>query len=270
MKKIRKNNKTNHCYLPRKMHIKKYTKRFIEIDVLRGFAILLMVTCHLLWDLDYYHIMPLNSAFYSFVQKIVPTLFFILVGMCLVIGTKKKEFKSIKEENTYYKNQIYRGLKIFGMGMIITVGSLIFIPDRPVMFGVLHCIGLSIIISIPFLKIRNYNVLFSLIFIFSGMILSQIAIAKPTILHLAVGLHQESMWRYTVDYFPLLPWFGVCLLGILIGDWLYCGEERMFKIPDLSRYAPAKIISWLGQHSLGIYMIHQPLIAGAIILYGHL
>jgi len=268
--KKRKSNKLSLKYQLNKMKYKPNPKRFIEIDIFRGIAILLMIFCHLLWDLDYYGIMPLNSAFYASIQKIVPPTFFMLVGMCIIIGLKKKEFQTLEDENSYYKHTIIRGLKIFGMGIIITVVSLIFIPDRPVIFGVLHCIGLSIVLSVPFLKLRKYNVIAALIIIFGGFLLNQIIIAKPTIFHLAVGLHQEATWKYTVDYFPLLPWFGICLLGITVGDWLYCGDKRSFKMPDLSKYRPAKVVSWLGQHSLGIYIAHQPVIAGVLLLYSHL
>lgn len=246
------------------------TIRFIELDVLRGLALMIMVFAHILWDLDYYSVVPMNDDVYSAFQKIAPPLFFLLVGMCIIVSLKKKEFQNINEENKYYTHIIFRGIKIFCLGMLLTAVSMIFIPIRPIMFGVLHCIGLSIVLSAPFLKYRNYNVLFSTIFIFLGIIINQIIIEKPTILHLAVGLHQESTWKYTIDYFPLLPWFGICLLGVVLGDWLYCGDKRAFKFPDISKYRPAKLFSWIGQHSLGIYLLHQPIIAGVLILYSRL
>jgi len=247
-----------------------YKKRFIEIDLLRGIAITLMIIAHILWDLDYYKIIPLDGFIYSLFQKTAPPLFFLLVGICIIIGKKKKDFQNIQKENHYYKHLMLRGLKIFSLGMIITIVTMIFIPDRPVMFGVLHCIGLSIVLSVPFLKYRNYNVLFSTGILFTGAIVNNFIIQKPTIFHLMFGLHQADAFKYTVDYFPLLPWFGVCLLGIAIGDWLYCGNKRIFRIPDLSKYRPAKMFSWIGQHSLGIYLLHQPVIAGVLIIYSHL
>lgn len=254
----------------KKMLIKTPSKRFIEIDLLRGLAILLMVFGHILWDLDYYGVVPLDNAMYSVFQKTAPPLFFLLIGMCIIIGIKKKEFQDTYDENKYYRHLIFRGLKIFSLGMVLTMITMIFLPERPIMFGVLHCIGLSIVLCVPFLKYRNYNILFSMSFISAGVLLNQFVVEKPTIFHLAVGLHQADTWKYTIDYFPLLPWFGLCLLGFVIGDWLYCGDKRIFRMPDLSKYRPAKMFSWLGQHSLGIYLLHQPVIAGVLIIYGHL
>ena len=243
------------------------TSRFIELDLLRGLALMIMVLAHILWDLDYYKLVPLNKQVYSIFQDITPNLFFILIGMCVIVSLKKKTFQNLTEENNYYKHTVFRGLKIFCLGILLTEATMIFIPEKPIMFGVLHCIGLSLVLSVPFLKYRNYNVLFSMIFISLGIILNQIIVEKPTILHLAIGLHQEGTWKYTLDYFPLFPWFGICLLGVVLGDWLYCGDKRAFKFPDLSKYRPAKLFSWIGQHSLGIYLAHQPVIAGVLILY---
>ena len=249
---------------------KSYNNRFIEIDLLRGFAIFLMVFGHILWDLDYYNIIPLNNDVYSIFQKTAPPLFFLLVGMCTIIGYKKKEFCSAQEENNFFKHATIRGFKILGLGIALSIITMIFIPERPIMFGVLHCIGLSIILSVPFIKYRKYNPLFSVGFIYAGILINNCVVQKPTVFHLIVGLHQAETWRYTIDYFPLLPWFGVCLLGIVIGDWFYCSDKRIFRMPNITKYRPARIFSWLGQHSLGIYLLHQPIIAGAIILYGHL
>jgi len=252
----------------RKMFIHKHgSNRFIEIDLIRGLAITLMVFGHILWDLDYFKLVSMNNMIYSSLQKIVPPLFFIIVGVGLIVSKKKAELKTKEEENKYYTGLIIRGLKIFNLGMILTVISMIFFPDRVIMFGVLHCIGITIILSVPFLKYRNYNFLFGMIILFAWTIFGQLHIENPTYFHLVLGLHQANFWRFTIDYFPLIPWFGVTLLGITIGDWLYCGDRRMFRMPDLSKYKPAKIFSWIGQHSLSIYLLHQPVIAGVLYLF---
>lgn len=222
------------------------SKRFIEIDMLRGLAITLMVFGHILWDLNYFGLAPMNNSIYSLLQLTVPPLFFIIVGIGLIVSKKKIENKTIEEENEYYKRLLLRGLKILCLGMILTIFSLIFIPNKPVVFGVLHCIGLSIIISVPFLKYSNYNLLFAVSLLFAGYLILQFPIQNPTIFHLVIGFHQTDIWRHTVDYFPLLPWFGVTMLGMVIGDWLYCGDKRRFRMPDLSKYRPAKIFQWAG------------------------
>jgi len=247
------------------MH-KPSSKRFIEIDMLRGFAIILMIFGHILWDLDYFGLIPINNIIYSFLQKTVPPLFFLLVGISLIVSKKKIENRMFKEEKDFYYRLFLRGFKVFTLGMFLSIFSLFFISGRPVFFGVLHCIGLSIILSAPFLKYRKYTVLFAMMLTCIGLFISQLTFENPSIFHLIVGLHQADIWKYTVDYFPLLPWFGLTLLGIVLGDWLYNGDKRRFRMPDISRYRPAKLFQWAGQHSLGLYLIHQPIIAGTLFL----
>ena len=243
------------------------SQRFIEIDIVRGLAIILMILGHIFWDLDYFGIMPINSGIYSILQSIVAPTFFLLVGMSLVVSKKKIENMTLKDENKYYKRLILRGIKILGLGMILTIISLFFIPEKPVFFGVLHCIGLSVILSAPFLKYRKYNLLFVIIILLASLVVAEYNVENPTIFHLVVGLHQTNVWSYTVDYFPLLPWFTICLSGIIIGDFLYSGNKRKFRMPDLSKYRPVKIFQWCGQHSLIIYLLHQPIIAGALSVF---
>jgi uncharacterized membrane protein len=235
--------------------------------MLRGLAIFLMVFGHILWDLDYFGIVKMNNIIYSTLQHTVPPLFFLLVGISLVVSKKKNENKRENDEKRYYKHLMVRGLKILGLGLIITIGSILFIPSQPVFFGVLHCIGFAVILSAPFLKYRTIAPLFAILFIIAGFLFTRFPIDNPNIFQLAIGLHPINVWQYTVDYFPLLPWFGIVLLGISIGDILYCGNKRRFRMPDLSNYKTVKFFQWAGKHSLGIYLIHQPIIGGILSVF---
>lgn len=246
---------------------KRYVDRFIELDMLRGFAIIIMIFLHLLWDLDYFGLVPLNKQIYK-IQPAIPVIFFLLVGMCMIVSRNRKNHLSDSEQKKYDLHLIIRGLKIFGLGMVLTVVTMIFIPDRPIFFGVLHCIGLCIILSTVFLKIKpTYNLISSAIIILLSYITARCPIENPNLIHLAIGFHQSNIGQYTIDYFPLIPWLGVCTLGIAMGSWLYKDNKRRFRMPDLSKYTPVKLFSWLGKHSLGIYLAHQPIIAGLIFMY---
>ena len=109
--------------------------------------------------------------------------------------------------------------------------------------------------------------IFAIFIILVSFPLSNLIFDNPTAFHLALGLHQVNLWSYTIDYFPLIPWFGVTLLGLTLGELLYKENKRRFHFPDLSKYKPVTMISWMGKHSLAIYLIHQPVIAGTISLF---
>jgi uncharacterized membrane protein len=65
----------------------------------------------------------------------------------------------------------------------------------------------------------------------------------------------------TEDYVPLLPWLGVVLVGVAVGHWLLARERNA--ITALNRATPAWL-TWLGRHSLLVYLVHQPVLVGIL------
>jgi uncharacterized membrane protein len=240
------------------------SQRFIELDLFRGCAILFMIILHLFWDLDYFGILPLNKNLYS-LNLIVPIMFFLLVGICQAVNNNKYQ----QHPKKMYLRTIQRGLWVLNLGMLFTLLTTIVLPDRPIMFGVLHCIGCCIILSIPFIKFKAAgNAVLATSIIIAGIFIgTYFTVENPNILQLATGIHESNIGQHTIDYFPLLPWLGVCILGIALGNILYKDNKRRFPLPDLSKHKPTKLFAWLGQHSLTIYLLHQPIIAGLLFLY---
>jgi len=236
------------------------SQRFIELDVLRGFAILFMIVLHIFWDLDYFEILALNKNFYA-LNIFVPVIFFLLVGVCQAVNNDKYH----NQPKKMYFRTIQRGLWILNLGMLLTLLTAIFLPDRPILFGVLHCIGCCMILSALLLRFKSTNVILAALVIVSGLALGFFYTTEnPTMVELATGIHEPDVSTHTIDYFPILPWFGVCLLGITLGNVLYKDNKRRFAFPDLSEFRSTKMFSWLGRHSLAIYLVHQPIIAGCL------
>jgi uncharacterized membrane protein len=151
--------------------------------------------------------------------------------------------------------------------MLFTLLTAVFLPDRPILFGVLHCIGCCIILSTLLLRFKSTNVILASLIIVSGLALGFFYTTEnPNMVELAAGIHEPNIAAHTIDYFPILPWFGVCLLGITLGNILYKDNKRRYPLPDLLKFKPNKLFSWLGQHSLVIYLVHQPIIAGCLTL----
>lgn len=242
-------------------------QRFWEIDALRGGAIVMMVTYHLLFDLYYFGIYPVQiDAFHLFIlARTTAVIFLLLVGISLTLSYNRARLQRqslLNDENQpLLWKYIRRGLTIFSLGLLITLVTWVFIPSNFIVFGILHFIGLAIILEYPFLGKKYLNLSLAVIFIVLGIYLGQHIFTGSWLLWL--GLKTANF--HTVDYFPLFPWLGVVSLGIFLGNTLYSNYQRQFPMPDISHYGLIKLASFLGRHSLLIYLIHQPILI--IILY---
>jgi uncharacterized membrane protein len=158
---------------------------------------------------------------------------------------------------------ILRGFYIFGLGMIITLASWLYLKEGYIIFGVLHCIGISIILAYPFLQFNYQNLIIGIFLIFFGVVLKQFTFN----FYWLIWLGFTPATFYTIDYFPLLPWFGVVLIGIFLGNIFYKNYKRKFNLEDLSIYKFIAIFCFLGRHSLIIYLLHQPIIIFIIYIF---
>lgn len=237
------------------------SKRFYEIDTLRGIAIIMMVIYHLSYDLYFLASFPIkiNSLQWVIFQRATASLFLLLVGISLTIShSRAKQVFSGKE---LFVRNLKRGIRIFLWGAIITLFTFVFLSNGVIFFGILHLIGVSIIISYPLLGHKYRNLGLGLAVIALGSYLGNFTFNTPYLLWLGF----EPEYFFSFDYFPLLPWFGVVLIGIFLGNLAYPNCKRRFDIPDLSNNLITIILSFLGKHSLKIYLIHQPIII--LLLY---
>lgn len=236
--------------------------RFWEIDFLRGIAVIMMIIFHFLYDLNYFDIykINLNSAYFQIYIYTGASFFILLVGVSLSLNyTRLNKEKSEKELHFRY---LKRGLIIFVLGMFITLVSWIYLGEGFVIFGALHCIGISIMLAYSFLKFRYINLFIGIILIILGIILRNMTFDFSWLVWL--GFIPSAF--YTIDYFPLLPWFGVVLIGIFLGNSLYPNNKRVFNLKNLSKFKAIRYICILGQNSLIIYFIHQPIMLTIIYL----
>ena len=149
---------------------------------------------------------------------------------------------------------------------MITVATYFFIGRGFVIFGILHLLGLSIILAYPFLKLDKWISLGAgLTIIAAGIYVDGLRSDQPWLIWL--GIKQTG--SYMVDYYPVLPWFGISLLGIFVGYTLYPGGRRGFGLPDWGNVPPVRGLCFLGRHSLLIYIVHQPILIGTFIVLGY-
>lgn len=222
----------------------------------------MMVVYHTTYDLDVlggYGIQS-TSGFWALFADVTAGLFLFLVGVSLAISRARTSLTGWR----LFRKYLARGLRGLMYGMILTVVFLV-LDMGVVAFGIMHLIGVSIILAYPFLRLRFANLVMGILIFAAGQYV------------LAQGLTSESFWLLPFgvlpegvmmpDYRPLLPWFGVVLIGLSFGNVVYGAGLRP---TTLANSAPilAKPLLPLGRNSLFIYLIHQPIIIALLALFG--
>jgi uncharacterized membrane protein len=149
---------------------------------------------------------------------------------------------------------VYRGAGIFLLGLLVTLCTWLYLGEGFVVFGILHLIGVSVIISPLFFRLKKYTIIPGLLCIATGWFFT--TITGPLWL-LPLGIHPATFW--SVDYEPIFHWFGMVLIGMGLGQYLYPEGIRRFTLPSLPQSA-IRMLAFPGRHSLLIYLAHQPII----------
>jgi uncharacterized membrane protein len=238
--------------------------RLWDVDVLRGIAIIMMVIYHLMWDLRAFGGYPIDlfGSFWKTWQNITASLFLGLVGLSLTLSYNAA--RQAGASGSLFGRYLIRGLQIFTWGMAITLVTYVFNPAVFVRFGILHLIGISIIISYPLLRFKWLNLFLGIAILILGQLLQLLG---PNIGWLGwLGLDLTP--GPTFDWAPVIPWYARVPLGVFLGNTLYAGGVRRFPLPDLSGNLLVRGLRLMGQNSLLIYLIHQPILIVLLTLTG--
>lgn len=228
---------------------------FQFLDALRGFAILLMFIYHFSYDLDYYGYIQQNfnhdKVWINF-RLVIVTLFLTIVGISLYLASYRN-FNKQRFQSRLLLLVIYASL--------VSLGSWIMYPQAMIFFGILHFISVASILGLLFIRLGKLNVLLGSVMIMLPLLLNHPFFDQPYMQWLGLMTHLPV----TVDYVPLLPWFGVVLIGLFLGQILTQLPADSLLIKWQNRHPISKILAFGGRYSLHIYMLHQPLFLG--ILY---
>jgi uncharacterized membrane protein len=218
----------------------------------------MMVVYHLTYDLYAFggYGIEATSGFWARFADATASIFLFLVGVSLAISHERGG-------GDRFGKYLLRGLRIFGYGMLLTVVFLAF-GMGIVAFGILHLIGVSIVLAYPFLSLRLANfALGILVFAVGTYVTAQDPSGSPFLL--PFGVVPEG-WMMP-DYRPLLPWFGVVLIGLGFGNAVYGRGTRPGVLPQKTPVVTRPLLP-LGRNSLLIYLVHQPILILLLGLFG--
>jgi uncharacterized membrane protein len=231
--------------------------RLIEIDAARGAAVLGMLAFNWQFALAFYGLLAFNSAsgFWFWFGRAVGAAFLFIAGASLWLALQRKS-----EANAFK-----HAAKIFALGLVVTGVTFLAIPREFVLFGVLHCIGLSLALAIPLVKVTPRKlVLLGAGVIMAGIALSGLTFSFPWLLWLGFVPANFA----SVDYFPLAPWFGVLLLGVAFGKTFYGGVKAKQQAAVQQPNSAIKGLALIGRNSLAVYLLHQPALLALLLVFG--
>lgn len=230
--------------------------RLALIDALRGFAVAQMIVYHFIYDLAYFGWVDLamtrDQPWVAWRTAIV-TQFLLLVGVSLVLRTSFKP-----SAGDFWK----RWAQIAAAALLVSAGSWLVFGPRFIYFGILHFVAASLLIARPLLPLGAWNIVLGLACITLGLFYANEFFNTPP----ATVIGFMTFKPRTEDYVPLFPWIGMVLVG---GGLAALWQRRQWRVPGalmpLNERAPRWLL-FLGTWALTVYLIHQPILLGAMTL----
>ena len=230
-------------------------KRIWELDAFRGICVLGMLIVHFVYDLtELYRLVSWQPGdTFAWVQRWGGVLFLLLSGICVTLG----------------RRSVRRGLIVFGCGLLctaVTVGMYrlgLSGNGIQIYFGVLHCLGVCMILWPVFRRLPWWALLsLGIGIIVTGLwVFEPMRVSYPWLLPLGI----QPGGLITSDYFPLFPNLGFFLLGSALGKTLYRRQQSLLpRVND--RNFLLRFLQLCGRQSLWIYLLHQPVFSGLFAL----
>lgn len=239
-------------------------QRYHLLDNIRGATLISMVLYHAVWDIVYLFDARWtwfrSDLAYVWQQSICWTFIF-LSGFCWNFG----------------KHKLRRGLIVWGAGFVVSLVTVYVTPESLIIYGVLTFLGTAmllmivldplckkcnsvvglIVATVLFLLLRNVNDRNIGFEALEVMALPDEMYANMTTTFL--GFPMKGF--FSTDYFSLIPWFFLFLMGYFTS--LVLKEKNGYE-GLVGKKTP--VLGWIGKNSLWIYMLHQPVVYGSLLL----
>jgi uncharacterized membrane protein len=226
--------------------------RVVGLDALRGVAIVAKVIYHFCFDRRYFGVTRWDfehDLVWLTARSMILSSFLLIAGISTALARRNPDADA----------RLPRHVAMIGSAaLLVTAVSWRLFPQSFIWFGVLHAIAVSLLLARPLCDRPRLAAIVGVIVIVAG-----VAFAPPAFDGRALGwIGFVTHKPVTEVYVPLFPWAGVLYVGLAAGLWLV--RARFAVLAPLA-HAPAAL-QWMGRHSLGLYLIHQPLLIGALWL----
>ncbi len=232
-------------------------RRIDLVDAARGFALLAMFVFHFAYDLSMLELIATDiqaDAGWRLFARTIASSFLALVGFSLVLATRDGLNRA-----AYLKRLAMVG----AAAILVTVATYFAIPDNFIFFGILHQVALASVLALPFLRACPVVLLPVVLLVFAvPFFVSHPSLDTPALAFLGLS----DLPLQSADFVPVFPWFGWVLVGMALGRMALTSPLAARLAQWRGQSLPARTLIWGGRHSLLVYLIHQPVFMGALML----
>jgi uncharacterized membrane protein len=238
--------------------------RYHSIDALRGAAVVWMTLYHFCFDLNYFGWWKQDfyrDPFWTWQRTAIVSLFLFCAGLGQAVA-----FEQRQDWRRFWK----RWGQVAGCALLVTLGSWWMFPRSFIYFGVLHGIALMLIVARLTAPWGRWLWLAGAFAIAMKPLAEWAHMQWP-----ALEFLNEPIWNWlglisrkpvTEDYVPLFPWLGMMWWGMAAGQWLLSRRTAWVRTAMPPAAGP---LAWLGRWSLSWYMLHQPVLIGAMTAWSY-
>lgn len=238
-------------------------KRFWELDAARAVAVAMMVVYHAAYDVWFLapsvDFDPFGGGWRA-LQVATGSTFLTLVGVSLAVGNGRARARGMRGF-ALWRRHARRAVEVLAAATVVSVATRVALgPDDYIRFGVLHCIATMMLLLPLFVPLGPWPAMaLGAVAVAVGFVVRGIVVDVPGML--VVGTPPPG--SAGVDWYPLLPWGGLSLIGLGVGMLAYPGGSPHPALERAARRIGARLggvvprATWVGRHALPIYLVHQ-------------
>mgnify|MGYP001330101490 CR=1 FL=1 len=233
------------------------------IDGLRASAVIAMIIYHFGWDLGEFGFLDrikVNSGYWKIFAQSVGVSFLFISGVSF--------WMSVSRGINAYKF-ILRLSVLLAAAMSVTLGTYIFAGESFVFFGILHLLAACSIFGLLVFRFPPWVLFLLVAFLIIMPQYFSSAFFEPRYLSWT-GLYNS--FTGSVDFYGFMPWSAAYILGLAFAKSIV--KHRLGSVWTSSGIFIGNTNTffergffWIGRNSLFVYIVHQPILIGAIYCF---